>query len=369
MRGPEWLKKAVKKSLTLARTPFSSEKIDTSQEAASAALERLHKVYPDVGSSCIRQKPLSISSNPKWDLDVIVPVYNAERFIRPCLDSILSQKTNYNYRVICVDDGSPDQCGCILDEEYADRPNVLVIHQENRGHSGARNRALDELDSRYLTFVDSDDVLPSDDVFELMLSNCLKNNFDLICGGMDRIDEEGKSLSYISYGSGIKTEKNVIPGFTCGKVILSAIFADIVFPDEYWFEDSLMRQIVFERVDKVLFIDKSVYQYRFNRQSISNTHQGNLKTIDALYVTLSLWRDRKIFGFSDDDAYQEYLLHMARLIKMRVRGLADPVKRDVFTAYSAWYSSIYGGSEPKKNKLLHEALLSGDYGRYLVYFS
>lgn len=112
-----------------------------------------------------------------------MPVYNAERYIRPCLDSILSQKTNYNYRVICVDDGSPDQCGRILDEEYADRPNVLVIHQENRGHSGARNRALNELDSRYLSFVDSDDRLPDCNVFDALLTFCNKMDYGLVGGG------------------------------------------------------------------------------------------------------------------------------------------------------------------------------------------
>ena len=366
MRGPDWLKKVAKKGITIARTPFSSDLIDISSKAASTALERLHKVHPDIGSSCIRQKPLIISPNPKWDLDVIVPVYNAERFIRPCLDSILSQRTRYRYRVICVDDGSPDQCGRILDEEYADRPNVLVIHQENRGHSGARNRALDEIDSCYLTFVDSDDTLPSTDVFDAMLNCAFEKKYSLVCGGMSRIDEDGKYLSYAGYGSGLITEKNAHPGFPWGKIIRSIFFSDIVFPEGYWFEDSLMRQIVFERVDKSWYFNKSVYQYRFNRQSITHTHQGNPKAIDTLYVTLSLWQDRKILGFPDDEAYQEYLLHMARLIRTRVSGLGESVKRDIFIVFCAWYSSIFRELEPKRNKLLHMALVSGNYGRYKV---
>ena len=366
MRGPEWLRHAAKKSLTLVRTPFSSEIIDTSQEAASAALGRLHKVHPDIGSSCIRHKPLIISSNPKWDLDVIVPVYKAERFIRPCLDSILSQKTNYNYRIICVDDGSPDQCGRILDEEYANRPNVLIIHQENRGHSGARNRALDELDSRYLTFVDSDDKLPSENVFETMLNYGFRMNCDLVGGGYDRIDEESVVISISRHMQGAETSVSGHTGFPWGKLIRSKLFSDIQFPEGYWFEDSLMRQIVFERVDKSWYFNKSVYQYRFNRQSITHTHQGNPKAIDTLYVTLSLWQDRKILGFPDDEAYQEYLLHMARLIRTRVSGLGESVKRDIFIVFCAWYSSIFRELEPKRNKLLHMALVSGNYGRYKV---
>lgn len=155
-------------------------------------------------------------------------------------------------------------------------------------------------------------------------------------------------------------------GFPWGKLINAKLFSDIQFPEGYWFEDSLMRQIVFERVSKAFYINKSVYQYRFNRQSIAHTHQGNPKAIDALYVTLSLWRDKQTLGFSNDKDYQEYLLHMARLIRSRVNGLDETVKRDVFIVFSSWYSSIYGGITPKSDKLLHEAILSGDYGRYVV---
>ena len=183
MRGPEGLKKAVKKGLTFVRSPFSSEMVSTSADAASAALKRLHDIHPDVMSSCIRKKPVLIC-NPQYDLDVIVPIYNAGQFLRPCLDSIFSQKTKYSYRVICIDDGSSDDSGRILDEEYSSKSNALVIHQENRGHSGARNRALDDLNSRYVTFIDSDDRLPSDDVFETMLDAGLGKDYSLVGGGM-----------------------------------------------------------------------------------------------------------------------------------------------------------------------------------------
>ena len=93
-------------------------------------------------------------------ISVIVPIYMVEPYLRRCVDSILAQ-TFPDFELILVDDGSPDNCGQIC-EEYArlDR-RVLVIHQENRGLSAARNAGIDWVmansDSSWITFVDSDD--------------------------------------------------------------------------------------------------------------------------------------------------------------------------------------------------------------------
>lgn len=92
----------------------------------------MQKFHPDEGLSTICEK---IKIDPVYDLDVIVPVYNVEKYVKDCVDSILSQKTKYFFRVILIDDGSPDRSGQIIDELYADKPNVLIIHQKNLGHS------------------------------------------------------------------------------------------------------------------------------------------------------------------------------------------------------------------------------------------
>lgn len=93
-------------------------------------------------------------------ISVIVPVYNAEKFLNRCVESILAQ-TYSNLEVILVDDGSPDCCGVICDEFAAKDPRIRVIHQENGGLSAARNAALDVCNGDYIAFVDSDDyILP-----------------------------------------------------------------------------------------------------------------------------------------------------------------------------------------------------------------
>ena len=91
-------------------------------------------------------------------VSVIVPVYKVEPWIRECLDSLVNQ-TLKEIEIICVDDGSPDNCGTIIDEYAASDPRVIAIHQKNSGVQQARNAGLDVASGEYIAFVDSDDYL------------------------------------------------------------------------------------------------------------------------------------------------------------------------------------------------------------------
>lgn len=91
-------------------------------------------------------------------ISVIVPVYNVEKYIHPCIDSILAQ-TFTDFELILVDDGSPDNCGSICDEYAKKDSRVRVIHQINSGVSAARNHGLEIARGQYICFIDSDDML------------------------------------------------------------------------------------------------------------------------------------------------------------------------------------------------------------------
>ena len=89
-------------------------------------------------------------------LSVIVPVYKVEPYLHRCIDSIRNQ-TYKNLQIILVDDGSPDNCGKICDEYAELDARIIVVHQKNRGLSGARNNGLRFAKGEYVTFVDSDE--------------------------------------------------------------------------------------------------------------------------------------------------------------------------------------------------------------------
>ena len=116
-------------------------------------------------------------------LAILIPVYNAEKYLRECLDSVLAQ-TFPDWEAICVDDGSTDGSGAILDEYAAKDGRFRVIHQKNAGVSAARNAALDVAKGEWVCFVDADDVIDRDWLRAMMLgrkSNLQKDIVVFIC--------------------------------------------------------------------------------------------------------------------------------------------------------------------------------------------
>lgn len=111
-------------------------------------------------------------------VSVIVPVYNAEKYLHRCVDSILAQ-TFTDFELLLIDDGSKDNSGKICDEYAAKDSRVRVFHKENGGANSARNHGLDKAKSEWVTFVDSDDLI-SDNAFELMCSFSKKMNVDAV---------------------------------------------------------------------------------------------------------------------------------------------------------------------------------------------
>ena len=117
-------------------------------------------------------------------ISVIVPVYQAEKYLCQCVDSILDQSFR-DFELILVDDGSPDGCGAICDAYALQDQRILVIHQDNKGLSAARNAGIDWIfahsDSRWITFVDSDDWIHPE-MLERLLEASLKLNSPVSVG-------------------------------------------------------------------------------------------------------------------------------------------------------------------------------------------
>lgn len=138
-------------------------------------------------------------------LSVIVPVYNASKYLRPCLDSILSQSYP-DFEVLLVDDGSTDDSGSICDE-YARRDSrVRVFHKTNGGVSSARNLGLDQAQGEFVCFVDADDVIPKG-CFE-NLATSLSDDTDMVFGGIRKFSEENVCLEQISIESKMFLDKS-----------------------------------------------------------------------------------------------------------------------------------------------------------------
>lgn len=122
-------------------------------------------------------------------ISIIVPVYNVEKYLPKCLDSIMNQ-TYKNLEIILVDDGSTDNSGIICDKYSEGDRRIKVIHKENGGLSDARNKGLDIAKGEYVGFVDSDDYI-AEDMYEYLYAFILENNLDVaMCASCDVYEDK-----------------------------------------------------------------------------------------------------------------------------------------------------------------------------------
>lgn len=122
-------------------------------------------------------------------LSIIVPVYDVERYLPKCIDSILAQ-TFTDFELILVEDGSPDNCPALCDAAAAKDARIRVIHQKNGGLSAARNAGLDAARGEWIGFVDSDDYI-APEMYEALYKAVQSTGADLALCDYAEVDETG----------------------------------------------------------------------------------------------------------------------------------------------------------------------------------
>jgi glycosyltransferase involved in cell wall biosynthesis len=207
-------------------------------------------------------------------LSIIVPVYNSEKSLVKCLDSILAQ-TFKNFECIVVDDGSSDRSPVICDE-YADKDTrIIVIHKKNEGVSTARNDGIRAACGKYIAFVDSDDyIMP--EMYSLLTEKIEHEKGDTVCCGYTLKKKEYLPPSGFRHTSIAQTvfqlERAELFGLVWNKLYILKIIKEshILFPDGYYFgEDMFFNLQYFSAITSVCCIDKALYVYCENSASVS----------------------------------------------------------------------------------------------------
>lgn len=309
------------------------------------SLRRLNDYFPNEGKTCL----IAHNFGCTYDLDIIVPVYNQEKFIQRCLNSILFD-SKYKIRVIVVNDGSSDNSLSIL-RMYEDK--ILLINQDNKGHSGARNSALDVIDAKYIMFVDSDDYIDGN-VVDKMLGIALENNIDVVEASYKVFDDHGvcRNGKICKLGD----DKYQMSGYPWGKIFKSSLFADVGFPEKYWFEDSIVKMLICNKANSYFCIPDFLYYYFINPQGVSMASLKKKKSLDALYVILSIHEDRLKLGMESDLKYYEYLLGTTLLLFKRIRKLPRRIRLCVFFVWCDFLEKNFNGLSTNKYKEIQNAL-------------
>ncbi len=335
------------------------------------AMNYLHEFSPDPHTSAYC--PTRNIENPEWDLDIVIPCYNAEKTVRKCIDSCLQQKSSWSFRVIAINDGSTDSTPQILDE-YKKFPNVLVVHQENKGFSGARNAGLDLCRSKYIMFVDSDDFIAVDAIEKLM-SVAITNDAALVEGGYASTDANGTILRSCPAPSGkVDPVKDaMLKGQPWAKVIKSSLFQNAGFPEHYYYEDTVDRAIIYDLIAQsnqtaYCIPDIVYYYYAANLGSISHTHAAKPKCVDSFYVTVSLFYDREKFGLKVNQDYYEWILRQIRLNCNRAQYMPIKVQEAIFVGTRDFFVRNFSDyrTKRKKFKYIEKAMLDNNFKLYKV---
>ena len=226
-------------------------------------------------------------------ISIVVPSYNVEDYIDKCIDSICHQDYE-NIEIIMVDDGATDGTGKKCDEWAERDARVVVIHQENQGLSGARNTGIRAAKGKYISFIDSDDMIAPDYVSTLY--SCITESGTRMAQGRSKnffaekdiegfvSEDKRQTISGYDMCKTLMSEYKMGWGIVMTKMFERSLFDDLEFPLGHIHEDEYLVYKLFWNAGEVALTDRIVYYYRSKRKG-SITHSGySLKHLDAVYA-------------------------------------------------------------------------------------
>ncbi len=211
-------------------------------------------------------------------ISIIVPVYNVEKYIVRCLDSLLVQ-THENFEAILVDDGSTDKSGAICDEYAKKDPRFKVIHTKNGGVCAARNKALEIAKGDYIGFVDPDDEC-TPDMFEYLLKGAEENGAEISCCRHYQVVPGEMTMSQCDGRTRVFSKEEAITELVKGSIIRNVfwnklfkkeLFEGVRFPDIKIYEGTVLVHKLVEKCEKFVLLGDAKYYYYTNAGSLVNT--------------------------------------------------------------------------------------------------
>lgn len=265
------------------------------------------------------------------DVSVVIPVFNTEKFLSTCIESVLQQE-GVTTEIFLVDDGSTDSSGAICDSYAKKYDNISVIHQTNSGQSVARNTGLKRAHGRYVTFTDNDDkMLPS--MLSKMVAAADKHNADIVCCNYNEIDENG----VISYAESTNEEyilnheealvhfysKDKIYSQCWSKLYRRQMLFDFHIENEpvRYDEDLIFNIKAFKAAKTTIIVDEPLFLYTNRTDSVVHSH----------------WRYKKYM-----DRYIDDNLRRLKLTAESVRTESERVKEWAMVHMLMYYNQLIG---------------------------
>lgn len=284
-------------------------------------------------------------------ISVIIPVYNVEKFLDRCMESVVNQ-TYKNIEIILVDDGSTDSSGTKCDEWEKKDSRVIVIHKENSGLSGARNSGLERASGKYVLFIDSDDCV-NKDICHKLHGMLTENEADIAIGSpckfSEKVPEDGSSedcrvvdgkfaLEQIS-----REYKWVV---AWGKLYKREIIGDMRFPEGKLHEDEFVIHELYYKCNKVAYTDDVLYYYFYNEDSITGKKFSarRMDVFEALRNRLAFYEQRneeKLFRITIIEMIEMMVSYAKLMDKRDDKDVLEKMKKDCKSLFLK-YKRAYG---------------------------
>lgn len=296
-------------------------------------------------------------------VSIIVPVYNLEKYLEKCLNSLVNQ-TMQDIEIIIVNDGSEDNSQKIIDE-YSNKYSTKIkkFFQKNSGQAAARNLGMKFATGEFIAFVDGDDYIEPD-TYEKVYDYASKNNLDIVSFNFweEKGEEKTKSSYYnfIDYADNIKYVLNETS--PCNKIIRKELMEknNISFLENYIYEDLELIPRLILYTNKVGFLENEyLYHYVIHEKSTMRQKEYNSKLKDIFFVMESLKKNFQNTNYIEEleFIYIEHLLHGAVLRYLNyeegnsdIEQISFIMKRD----FPNWRKNKYYKMKTFKYKIICE---------------
>lgn len=309
-------------------------------------------------------------------VSIIVPVYNVEKYIEKCLNSLVNQ-TLKDIEIIIVNDGSTDNSKSIIDKYFSKYNNLIkIVEEKNQGLSGARNNGLKVATSNYVMFVDSDDYVESNMVAE-MYNEILNQKADVVICGINVVDQNEKLISQTFPNKYEKYDfiTQMIFGnlSACNKIIKRNILNDnsLLFRNNVWYEDIDFSFKLFLKAKKMCILPKNLYNYLYRQGSIMNSKNVQ-KNLDLISAFDEIIKYSKQCGYYDKYYKEiEFLainhLYISCIVRILTNNSSDKKEKDKILDEIFKYMNT-NFKNYTKNKYLKILPLNRKLIFYLIHF-
>lgn len=297
-------------------------------------------------------------------VSVIVPVYNVEKYLKKCLDSVVNQ-TLKDIEIVIVNDGSPDNSELIIDEYTNKYKNILSLKKQNGGLSSARNYGLKHAHGQYVVFLDSDDYIDLN-MLKDMYVEVTKRKLDILVCDHYKVYETNDNKTLIK--SNLKYSNDDIKNYIISspaaslKMFKRNLFDDdFLFTEGIYYEDLSLMPTFIVKTKKIGFIDKPYYYYLQRNSSIMHQKEFNKKQLDIFRVLnniKNIYIKNNIYEDYKKEIEYLYITHLLRTATLRflkfgnveeyLKMINDTMKKE----FPNWSKNVYFKKSSYKLKLI-----------------